>query len=115
MTLDTSLSQEMQRCTTMPVRQALDQDRVEPNHIYIIPPNRDMTLGNGLLQLSLPDAARGQRLPIDGFLSSLADDQGEYAIGIILSGTASDGTQGLRAILGVGGVCQGANTRQREV
>ncbi|MFA7400868.1 MAG: CheR family methyltransferase, partial [Sideroxydans sp.] len=87
------------------VAQALDQVQVEPDHIYIIPPNREMTILNGVLQLALPDHARGQRLPIDSFLRSLADDQAEHAIGIILSGTASDGTLGLRAILGVGGVC----------
>ena len=99
------LTEILQRCTTMPVAQALDQIQVAPNHIYIIPPNREMAILNGALQLSLPDQARGQRLPIDGLLRSLADDQAEHAIGIILSGTASDGTQGLRAILDAGGVC----------
>ena len=99
------LTEILQRCTTMPVAQAVDQHRVEPNHVYIIPPDREMALLNGVLQISRPDTARGQRLPIDGFFRSLADDQAERAIGIILSGTASDGTLGLRAILGVGGVC----------
>lgn len=99
------LTEILQRCTSMPVAQALNQTRVEPNHVYIIPPDRDMALLNGVLQLSQPDHARGLRLPIDGFFRSLADDQAERAIGIILSGTASDGTLGLRAILGVGGVC----------
>jgi len=99
------LTEILQRSTTMPVAQALDQIRVEPNRVYIIPPNRDMAILNGVLQLSLPDHARGQRLPIDGFLRSLAEDRVEQAIGIILSGTASDGTLGLRAILGAGGVC----------
>jgi two-component system CheB/CheR fusion protein len=89
----------------MQVSQALDQQRVEQNHVYIIPPDRDMAILNGELLLSHPVAARGQRLPIDGFFRSLADDQAERSIGIILSGTASDGTLGLRAILGVGGVC----------
>jgi two-component system CheB/CheR fusion protein len=99
------LTEILQRCTAMPVAQALDQTCVEPNHIYIIPPNREMGILNGVLQLSLPDHARGQRMPINDFLRALAEDQAEYAIGIILSGTASDGTLGLRAILGVGGVC----------
>ena len=98
------LTEILQRCTTMPVAQAVDQNRVEPNHVYIIPPDRDMALLNGVLQLSHPDTVRGLRLPIDGFFRSLADDQAEHAIGIILSGTASDGTLGLRAILGAGGV-----------
>lgn len=99
------LTEILQRCTSMPVAQALDLGQVSPNHVYIIPPDCDMALLNGVLQLSQPEAARGQRLPIDGFFRSLADDQAEYAIGIILSGTASDGTLGLRAILGAGGVC----------
>ena len=99
------LAEILQRCTAMPVAQALDKIQVQPNHIYIIPPDRDMAIFNGALQLSRPDAARGHRLPIDGFLLSLAKDQSERAIGIILSGTASDGTLGLRAILGAGGVC----------
>ena len=99
------LTEILQRCTAMPVAQALDQKRVESNHVYIIPPDRDMAILKGVLQLSQPDSARGLRLPIDTFFRSLADDQAERAIGIILSGTASDGTLGLRAILGMGGVC----------
>jgi two-component system, chemotaxis family, CheB/CheR fusion protein len=99
------LTDILQRCTPMPVAQAFDNNRVEPNHVYAIPPDREMAILNGVLQLSQPGAVRGMRLPIDIFFRSLADDQAENAIGIILSGTASDGTQGLRAILGAGGVC----------
>jgi two-component system CheB/CheR fusion protein len=99
------LTEILQRSTAMPVAEALDQLAVEANHVYIIPPNREMSLQGGLLQISLPEQARGLRMPIDAFLRSLADDQGDRAIGIILSGTATDGTLGLRAILGAGGVC----------
>jgi two-component system CheB/CheR fusion protein len=99
------LTEILQRSTSMPVAQVVDQDRVAPNHVYIIPPAHDMAILNGVLQLSKTDAAQGLHLPIDGFFRSLADDQSERAIGIILSGTASDGTLGLRAILGEGGVC----------
>ncbi|OGT17477.1 MAG: SAM-dependent methyltransferase, partial [Gallionellales bacterium RIFOXYB12_FULL_54_9] len=99
------LTEILQRSTAMPVAEAIDQIRVEPDHIYVIPPNREMAILGGMLQLSLPDHVRGQRMPIDGFLRSLADDQAELAIGIVLSGTATDGTLGLRAILGAGGVC----------
>ncbi|MCV2355837.1 PAS domain-containing protein [Paucibacter sp. B2R-40] len=93
----------LQRSTQMPVVQAVDETKVEANSVYIIPPNRDMAILGGELQLTLPDVARGKRMPIDGFLRSLAADQGERAIGIILSGTASDGTLGLRALLDAGG------------
>ena len=99
------LTEILQRSTAMPVVEALNQIAVEPNHVYVIPPNREMAILGGVLQLSVPELVRGQRMPIDGFLRSLAEDQAERAIGIILSGTATDGTLGLRAILGGGGVC----------
>jgi len=98
------LTEILQRSTTMPVIEIQDQMKVTPNSVYVIPPNRDMAIFHGALQLSVPDQPRGQRMPIDAFLRSLAEDQGERAIGIILSGTGTDGTLGLRAILGAGGV-----------
>jgi len=98
------LTEILQRTTTMPVVEAQDQMKVAPNSVYAIPPNRDMAIFHGALQLSVPDQPRGLRMPIDAFLRSLAEDQGERAVGIILSGTGTDGTLGLRAILGAGGV-----------
>ncbi len=99
------LSEILQRCTTMPVVEALDQVAVAPDHVYVIPPNREMALLNGVLQLSIPEQVRGQRMPIDNFLRTLAEDRAERAIGIVLSGTGTDGTLGLRAIQGAGGLC----------
>ncbi len=99
------LTEILQRSTSMPVVQAMDQVAVAPNHVYIIPPNREMAILHGVLQLSIPEQVRGQRMPIDSFLHSLAEDQAETAIGIIFSGTATDGTLGLRAILGADGIC----------
>ncbi|HSM97950.1 MAG TPA: chemotaxis protein CheB, partial [Gallionella sp.] len=98
------LTEILQRTTAMPVVEAQDQMAVAPNGVYVIPPNRDMAIFHGALQLNVPEQPRGQRMPIDAFLRSLADDQGENAIGIILSGTGTDGTLGMRAILGAGGV-----------
>ncbi|TAK61040.1 chemotaxis protein CheB [Methylobacter sp.] len=98
------LTEILQRTTPMPVIEAQDQMQVEPNCVYVIPPNRDMSIFHGSLQLSIPTMPHGLRMPIDMFLRSLAEDQSEKAIGIILSGTGSDGTLGLRAILGVGGI-----------
>ena len=98
------LTEILQRITAMPVVEAQDQMAVEPNCVYVIPPNREMAIFHGALQLSVPEVPRGQRMPIDAFLRSLAEDQGEKAIGVILSGTGTDGTLGLRAILGAGGV-----------
>jgi two-component system CheB/CheR fusion protein len=99
------LTEILQRSTKMAVIEAQDQVKVEPNCVYIIPPNREMAIFHGKLQLSAPTLPHGQRMPIDGFLRSLAEDQNENAIGIILSGTGSDGTLGLRAIYGAGGIC----------
>ncbi|MFZ2854132.1 MAG: chemotaxis protein CheB [Rhodocyclaceae bacterium] len=99
------LSEILQRITSLPVVEARDQASVLPNHVYVIPPNRDMAILNGRLQLSVPDQPRGQRMPIDFFLRSLAEDRADKAVGIILSGTGTDGTLGLRAIQGAGGIC----------
>jgi two-component system CheB/CheR fusion protein len=98
------LTEILQRITKMPVVEARDQMVIEPDHVYVIPPNRDMAILHGTLQLSTPELTRGMRMHIDFFFRSMAEDQREKAIGIILSGTGSDGTLGLRAILGNGGV-----------
>lgn len=98
------ITEILQRSTSMPVIEAKDQIQVDPNNVYVIPPNRDMEIFHGKLQLSIPCVPRGQRMPIDAFLRSLAEDQKEKAIGIILSGTGTDGTLGLRAVHGMGGV-----------
>lgn len=98
------LSEILQRSTTMPVVEAQDGAVLAQNQVYVIPPNRDLVIFHGALQLSLPAEPRGQRLPIDAFLRSLAEDQGDNAVGIILSGTGTDGTLGLRAITGAGGL-----------
>ena len=98
------LTEILQRATAMPVTEAQDQVVVMPDNVYIIPPNRDMVIFHGTLQLSVPEKPRGQRMPIDAFLRSLAEDQGEKSIAILLSGTGTDGTLGLRAIIGAGGV-----------
>lgn len=98
------LTDLVQRCTRMRVFEVESGITVEPNCTYIIPPNCDMALLHGKLQLLEPTAPRGRRLPIDFFLKSLAQDQHERAIGIVLSGTGSDGTLGVRAIKGEGGL-----------
>ena len=98
------LSEILQRNTTMPVHETENQTIIQANHVYIIPPNKDMAIFHGTLHLSVPEQARGLRLPIDSFFRSLAEDQGERAICVILSGSGSDGTLGLRAVHGAGGV-----------
>jgi two-component system CheB/CheR fusion protein len=98
------LTDLIQRHTRMKVLEVEDGMQVNANCVYIIAPNRDMAFINGKLQLLEPAEPRGRRLPIDFFFRSLAQDQHERAIGIVLSGTGSDGMLGVRAIKGEGGM-----------
>ena len=108
------LTELIRRYTRMDVFEVRDGMVVQPNCAYIIPPGRDMAFLNGTLQLLEPAAPRGQRLPIDFFFRSLAQDQRERAIGIVLSGTGSDGTLGLRAIKGEGGMAMAQTPESTE-
>ncbi|MBT9520030.1 MAG: PAS domain-containing protein, partial [Dechloromonas sp.] len=98
------LPELLQRATTMVVKQAGNRMKIKPDCVYVIPPNKDLSILHDTLYLLDPVAARGLRLPINSFLSSLAEDRRERAIGIILSGMGSDGTLGLLAISEHGGL-----------
>lgn len=98
------LGELLQRFTAMPVFEVEDGMPARPNHVYVIPPNRDMVLQQGVFQLHEPSAPRGPRQTIDIFFRSLALDLGERAVGIVLSGTGSDGSLGLQAIKDAGGI-----------
>jgi two-component system CheB/CheR fusion protein len=100
----TMLGELLQRATLMPVHEAADAKRITPDTVYVIPPNSELTVLGGALHLATPAEPRGQRLPIDVLFSSLARELGERAIGVVLSGMGSDGTQGLRAIKMQGGL-----------
>ncbi len=97
------LDELVQRYTEMTVHQVEDGMKVEPNQVYIIPPDRDLALLHETLYLIEPVATDGLRHSIDFFFRSLAQDRGEESVGIVLSGTGSDGTLGLREIMGAGG------------
>ncbi len=88
----------LQRATAMKVVQVKERQKVEPNCVYVIPSNKDMTILHGVLHLMDPVAPRGLRLPIDSFFRSLAEDFQGHSVGVILSGMGSDGTLGLGAI-----------------
>jgi two-component system, chemotaxis family, CheB/CheR fusion protein len=93
------------KCTLLPVQTAVDGVRVQPNTIYMSPVGGQLALHLGRLHIRRLKEKEGPlRLPIDYFFSSLAEDQKERAIGIVLSGTGSDGTLGLNAIKGVAGM-----------
>ncbi|MGA2407207.1 MAG: chemotaxis protein CheB [Bacteroidales bacterium] len=92
------LPELLQRISKMKVIQVKDRMTIKPNCVYVIPPNKSMSILRGVLHLFEPMESRGLRLPIDFFFRSLADDLQELAVGIILSGMGSDGSVGLRAI-----------------
>ena len=98
------MAELLQRGTSMKVMQVKDRTRVKPDCVYVIPSNKNMSILHGVLYLLDPVTPRGLRLPIDFFFRSLADDQQEKSIGVILSGMGSDGTLGLRAIKEKAGV-----------
>src|SRR5450432_1836158 len=96
----------LQKVTKIPVLEIADEIKVEPNHIYVIPSNKIMVANDGVLQLTnRPEKNKSTRnLPIDLFFTSLAEVHQSHSIGVVLSGTASDGTAGLKAIKDNGGI-----------
>jgi two-component system CheB/CheR fusion protein len=109
---DSMLPEIIGRFTSMPVASAEDGLPVEPDHVYVIAPHTMLTLRKGRLQVRVTAAEHHERNPIDVFLSSLAEDRGERAVGIILSGSGSDGTLGVKALKEHGGltIAQGTDS-----
>ena len=100
----TMLVSLLSRSTTMEVQEIKDRTQLEPDHIYLAPPDHNVTLSGDMLLLSKPAYSKGPRLSIDLFFTSLAEYMGEKAVGIILSGKGSDGAHGVRAIKAFGGI-----------
>jgi two-component system CheB/CheR fusion protein len=94
----------LQRATRLPLVEARDGMAVEPDHVYVIPPNASLGILHGVLQVTERIVEKGRHLPVDYFLESLAVDRGSRAMGVILSGTASDGTLGLKAVKTASGI-----------
>jgi two-component system CheB/CheR fusion protein len=103
-THDSSLVEILSRATAMPVRVAGGGERVLVNHAYVVPPNAGIFLADGLLHLTPRVEEAGLHLPIDRFFQSLAEDCKAWSIGILLSGSGSDGSLGIRAIKAAGGI-----------
>jgi two-component system CheB/CheR fusion protein len=99
-----ALGEILAKVSAMPVLDAGDGMAIEPNHVYVMPPNCDMTVSQGALRLTRRAATHLPRMPVDIFLRSLARDLANGAIGVILSGTGSDGTLGLKEIREAGGL-----------
>ncbi len=100
---ESALTELLGRTTEMPVTEVTEGAPVKLNHVYVIPPDRDMEVHHGGLHL-VPRSKTRPHMPIDHFFNSLSESQGNNAIGVILSGTASDGTLGLKAIKAAGGI-----------
>jgi len=101
---ESKLPQLLGRVTNLPVLEVINNTRVRPNHVYVILPNKSMTIERRTLKLVPRKNRDGQYRSIDHFFESLATDQGHQAIGVILSGTATDGSVGLQAIKGRDGI-----------
>jgi two-component system, chemotaxis family, CheB/CheR fusion protein len=99
-----ALKEILSRVTKIPVTEVKDGVVVEPNHIYVIPANTNMSVSEGVLRLAARTLTQGQHMPINYFMNSLAADRGDQAICVILSGTASDGTEGCAAVKTAGGI-----------
>ncbi|MGC1480380.1 MAG: chemotaxis protein CheB [Chthoniobacterales bacterium] len=101
---ETMMPELLGRVTDMPVTLITDGVRAEPNHVYVISPNATISIKDGNLRSAEPTESRGHRMPIDRFFRSLADDQGEKAIAIVVSGTGRDGMLGIKSVKEAGGL-----------
>ena len=101
---ESQLAQILSRTTALPVREIRNGEPVQANHVYVIPRDRTLTVAEGVLKIRPRERTRAPRRPIDSFFESLAQDRRELAVGVVLSGTASDGTLGLAAIKAEGGI-----------
>ena len=100
---ESHLTELLSKASKMPIAEVQGETRVEANHVYVIPPRRNLGISDGVIHTSArPDS--GRNMPIDSFLRALAAEGGSKALGVILSGTASDGTLGLQAIKAAGGI-----------
>ncbi len=101
---ESRLAEILQTTTMMPVTQVTETLKVEPNHVYVIPPAKHLAMVDGEIRSQEPQRIRGKRVPIDLFFRTLADAYGRHAIAVILSGTGSDGTLGLKRVKENGGI-----------
>src|SRR5262249_56325452 len=90
--------------TKLPVSLVTESSMIEPNHVFVIPPGKHLVIEDGYVAVAEPDQRRGMRVPIDRLFRSLADAYETRAVGVVLSGTGTDGTLGLRRIKEQGGI-----------
>ena len=100
---ESHLTELLSKASKMPVSEVNGETRARANHVYVIPPRCNLGISDGVLHTP-PRPASGRNMPIDSFFRALAADRGSQALGVVLSGTASDGTLGLQAIKAAGGI-----------
>lgn len=103
-THESMLAEILSRATSMPVLQVKGRTKIEPNHVYVIPPNAEMTIDRGNLSLQPRKQSAFPPLPIDAFFNSLAENLQERAVSVVLTGTGKDGAEGTKAIKSAGGI-----------
>ena len=101
---ESALTQILSRATLLPVREITNDEVVQANHVYVIPPDTNLSIAGGVLKIRARERSRVPPRSIDAFFESLAQDQRERSVGVVLSGTANDGTIGLEAIKAEGGI-----------
>ena len=102
---ESQLPEILQTNTKMPVVQVQETVKIEPDHVYVIPPTKYLTMVDGEIRLIEPETIRGKRVPIDLFFRTLADAHGRNSVCVVLSGTGADGTSGLKRVKEAGGLC----------
>src|SRR5262245_16774475 len=111
---ESNLASLFQRRTNMPVIQVVETVKVEPNHVYVIPPANHLFMEDGYIRLREPEAQKGKRVPIDLFFRTLAEAYSVHSIGVVLTGTGTDGTLGLRRIKEEGGIALAQDPQEAE-
>jgi two-component system CheB/CheR fusion protein len=102
---ESHLAEVLQVATEMPVTQVLGSVRIEPNHVYVIPPNKSLAISDGQLSLSEVRRVEERRAPVDIFFRTLAESKNSHAACVVLSGTGSDGSMGMKRVKEMGGIC----------
>ncbi|HLM55508.1 MAG TPA: CheR family methyltransferase [Pyrinomonadaceae bacterium] len=102
---DSQLASVLQNVAAVPVSQVRDHVRVEPNHVYVIPPNKSLEMADGHLSLSDVTSSEVRRAPVDIFFRTLAESHGPRAVSVVLSGTGANGSMGMKRVKEMGGLC----------
>jgi chemotaxis response regulator CheB len=111
---DSKLASVLQTTTKMPVKQVTEKVKVQPDHVYVVPPNQHLTMSDGSIIVSANTQIEDRRAPIDIFFRTLAEEHGSRAIAIILSGTGANGSMGLKRVKEKGGATLVQNPREAE-